>query len=142
MGLRQNDFNVYAYRVRTTDAGVAVSAGRVAWALAQPERPAWPTLTGDERASTAVCRAIAAVGKVEVLRWARANGCDWGSGTCAAAAGGGHLEVLQWARANGCDWDSEVISSADGSGHTAVAEWARANGCLEPSSEEEQSDDY
>jgi hypothetical protein len=55
-----------------------VSAGRVTWALAQPERPAWPILRdGVEQASTAVCRAIAAVGKVEVLRWARANDCDW-----------------------------------------------------------------
>jgi hypothetical protein len=63
-------------RFRTTDAGVAVSAGRVAWALAQPERPAWAILKISERASTAVCRAIAAVGKVEVLLWARANGCD------------------------------------------------------------------
>jgi hypothetical protein len=76
-----------------------------------------------------------------VLQWARANGCDWGWETCAAAAGGGHLELLQWARANGCDWGAGVISAAIDSGHTAVAEWARANGCLEPSSEEEQSDD-
>ena len=106
-----------------------MSAGRVAWALAQPERPAWPILKSYERASTAVCRAIAAVGKVEVLQWARANGCDWDSGTCEAAAGGGHLELLQWLKANGCPWDSGVISCAEGSGHTAVAEWARANGC-------------
>ena len=128
-----------------------MSAGRVVWALAQPERPAWPILKSIaitregitlERPNTAVCRAIAAVGKVEVLQWARANGCDWNSVTCYVAAGGGHLEVLQWLRANGCDWDSEVISCAKNSGYTAVAEWARANGCPEPSSEEEKSDDY
>ena len=28
-----------------------------------------------------------------------------GRGTCSSAAKGGHLEVLQWARANGCPWD-------------------------------------
>ena len=28
--------------------------------------------------------------------------------SCAFAAGGGHLEVLQWARENGCPWDEAV----------------------------------
>jgi hypothetical protein len=35
-------------------------------------------------------------------QWLRANGCDWNTETCSAAAGGGHLEVLEWARENGC----------------------------------------
>ena len=30
-----------------------------------------------------------------------------GRDTCWAAAIGGHLEVLQWARANGCPWDEK-----------------------------------
>ena len=47
----------------------------------------------------------ASLGYLEVLQWARANGCDWDSDTCAFAAWGGHLEVLQWARFNGCVWD-------------------------------------
>ena len=41
-------------------------------------------------------------GHLEVMQWARANGCPWDSLTCAYAAEGGYLEVLQWARANGC----------------------------------------
>ena len=94
------------------------------------------------RWNSVTCDGAAGGGHLELLQWARANGCDWNSGTCYAAAEGGHLEVLQWARANGCPWDSGVISCAEGSGRTAVAEWARANGCPEPSSEEEQSDDY
>ena len=44
-------------------------------------------------------------GHLEVLKWARANGCPWDEGTCAYAAEGGHLEVLKWARENGCPWD-------------------------------------
>ena len=44
-------------------------------------------------------------GRLEVLQWARANGCPWDKWTCERAAEGGHLEVLQWARANGCSWD-------------------------------------
>ena len=43
---------------------------------------------------------------MEVLDWARANGCPWDRvATCACAARRGHLDVLQWARANGCEWE-------------------------------------
>tara|TARA_B110000046_G_scaffold93492_1_gene101435 strand:- start:44 stop:256 length:213 start_codon:yes stop_codon:yes gene_type:complete len=41
-------------------------------------------------------------GHLEVLKWARANGCPWDEDTCEAAAEGGQLEVLEWAVANGC----------------------------------------
>ena len=33
-------------------------------------------------------------GHLDVLQWARANGCPWKEGTCSAAAGGGHLECV------------------------------------------------
>jgi hypothetical protein len=32
--------------------------------------------------------------------------------TCAKAANSGHLEVLQWARANGCPWDERTCQCA------------------------------
>ena len=48
---------------------------------------------------------VAGKGWLDVLRWARANGCPWDRWACMRAARGGHLEVLQWARANGCPWD-------------------------------------
>ena len=41
-------------------------------------------------------------GHLEVLQWARANGCPWNEWTCFQAAQCGHLDVLQWALANGC----------------------------------------
>eukprot|EP01044_Picomonas_judraskeda_P049315 COSAG03_NODE_28975_length_192_cov_10.784946_1_plen_47_part_10 len=47
---------------------------------------------------------------MELLQWARANGCEWNAITCSAAAAGGHLEVLQWARANGCEWNAITCS--------------------------------
>jgi hypothetical protein len=31
---------------------------------------------------------------------------------CSTAARGGHLEVLQWARANGCPWDEDLFRAA------------------------------
>ena len=51
-----------------------------------------------------VCRWSAERGHLEVLKWARANGCPWNEVTCSFAAKERHLEVLQWAVANGCPW--------------------------------------
>ena len=73
------------------------------------------------------CTNAAVRGHLEVLKWARANGCDWNSSTCAVAAGGGHLEVLMWARANGCHWNSGTCALAVRGGHLEVLKWARAN---------------
>jgi hypothetical protein len=56
-------------------------------------------------------------GYLEVLQWARANGCEWDTNTCREAAYSGHLEVLQWARANGCEWDAGTCYHAAYSGH-------------------------
>jgi hypothetical protein len=42
------------------------------------------------------------LGHLEVLQWARANGCQWTTDNCFhAAARGGYLEVLQRMWANG-----------------------------------------
>ena len=54
--------------------------------------------------------AAAKGGHLEVLKWARANGCPWGNEkTCTFAAKGGHLAVLKWARENGCPWDERTM---------------------------------
>ena len=58
-----------------------------------------------------VCSYAALGGHLEVLQWARANGCPWDEDTCSAAANRGHLEVLQWARANGCPWGEETCEA-------------------------------
>lgn len=46
---------------------------------------------------------------MDILRYARANGCPWNVLTCAYAAAAGHLEALKWARAEGCGWYVFVI---------------------------------
>jgi hypothetical protein len=77
------------------------------------------------------------------------------SGPVPSAAEGGHLEVLQWARANGCPWDEDLfpcsrrrppggvavgtrqrlplgpvdLFQCSSRGHLEVLQWARANGC-------------
>ena len=75
------------------------------------------------------CHEIASEGYLEVLKWARENGCDWNSDTCSFAADNGHLEVLKWARENGCKWNFETCRCAALNGHIEVLKWARENGC-------------
>ena len=71
---------------------------------------------------------LLANGHLEVLQWARANGCDWDSLTCTYAAANGHLEVLQWARANGCDWNPRAcIAEAGRSEHWEIVVWIYHN---------------
>ena len=73
--------------------------------------------------------AAAEGGHLELLRWARENGCPWDEATPAFAAEGGHLELLRWARENGCPWDAETCARAAEGGHLELLRWARANGC-------------
>ena len=44
-------------------------------------------------------------GHLEILKWARANGCPWNEKTCSHAAMNGHLDILEWARDNGCSYN-------------------------------------
>ncbi len=80
--------------------------------------------------SAEVLRQATEGGHLEVLKWARANGCQWNSFTCAYVADGGHLEVQQWARANGCKWNSFTRVFAAQGGHLKVLQWARAMAAL------------
>lgn len=64
---------------------------------------------------------------VEVLHWARSNGCEWDDRTCGAAAFHGQLEILQWALANGCPWSEYAGSMALEGGHDDVIEWLKSN---------------
>src|SRR5580692_11608323 len=63
------------------------------------------------------CHVIASEGSLEVLKWARDEGCSWDSITCTYAAENGHLEVLKWARSEGCEWNSYTCSWAAENGH-------------------------
>ncbi len=75
------------------------------------------------------CAQTARKGHLEVLQWARSNGCSWNAWTCFWAALEGHLEVLKWARSQGCPWDSDVCFQAAKNGHLEVLQWAVENGC-------------
>jgi hypothetical protein len=85
---------------------------------------------------------FAARGDLQMLRYARENGCPWSESLCVHAATHGRLEVLRWARENGCPWDPEdVLGAAEMHGHAEVVAWARANGGGEEDSEVEDSEE-
>ena len=79
---------------------------------------------GSRERNGQTCMAAAKGGHLEVLQWARANGCRWNKTTCAGAAQGGRLEVLHWARANGCPWNFfECLSGATANDKVDVLAW-------------------
>jgi hypothetical protein len=45
-------------------------------------------------------------GHLEVLKWAKENGCPWNENVCNNAAKNGHLEILKWAIENGCPYNN------------------------------------
>ncbi|CAB9530071.1 ankyrin repeat protein (Partial), partial [Seminavis robusta] len=59
-----------------------------------------------------VCNAIATVGNITIMQWARQKGFRWYQWTSACAAQNGHLEMLQWLRQNGCLWNELTCASA------------------------------
>ncbi|CAB9502238.1 ankyrin repeat protein [Seminavis robusta] len=68
-------------------------------------------------------------GHLEMLQWLRENGCPWDRQTCKAAAKFGHLEILKWAHENGCPWNEKICEYAAINGHFEILKWARENGC-------------
>ncbi len=76
-----------------------------------------------------ICFRAAREGYLDILKWARENGCPWSGNTCSIAARHGHLHVLQWARENGCLWGRLTCSCAAEGGHLDILKWARMNGC-------------
>ena len=49
----------------------------------------------------------------------------WNEDVCAYAAKGGHLDVLKWARENGCPWNEQVCINAATNGHLEILKWAK-----------------
>jgi hypothetical protein len=75
------------------------------------------------------CAFAAIGGHLELLKWARENGCPLHKWTCWHAAKGGHLEMLKWLRENECLWPWEMTHYAARNGHIEVMQWLHENGC-------------
>jgi hypothetical protein len=66
-------------------------------------------------------------GYLNILKWARKNGCRWNKWTCVYAAKNGHLEVLKWLEENDCFWNKRAFKVATKRGHHIVAQWLKEN---------------
>jgi hypothetical protein len=72
---------------------------------------------------------------IEVLKWLRANGCEYTGWEMVEPFETGCLDVLQWLRADGCPWEpgrrlgSFGLMRAAAHGQLAALVWARAEGC-------------
>jgi len=73
----------------------------------------------------------AKLGYLNVIKWARENGCPWDDRVCSTAALKGYLNIVIWARENGCSWNNRTCENAARQGHLEVLKWARENGCPE-----------
>ena len=76
-----------------------------------------------------ICWLAAGKGHLETLKWAISEGCQLDKWICIYAACNGHLETLKWARSQGCPWDEQVCSYAASNGHLETLKWARSQGC-------------
>jgi hypothetical protein len=76
-----------------------------------------------------LCSAAAAAGRLDMLQWARAQGCPWSSATCEYAAAEGYLEILDWAVRNGCPLSYRVGIAAASRGRLEVLQWLQARSC-------------
>jgi hypothetical protein len=68
-------------------------------------------------------------GNLDVLQYARANGCPWNASTCSNAASNGHTDIIRWARDNGCPWNAKTCFNAARNNRLKVVRWLHANGC-------------
>ena len=70
------------------------------------------------------CDAAAMHGELEMLRWLRGRGCEWGTLVCTNAAKNAHLHILKFAREQGCPWRGAGTSQ----GSAVVGCWGHARG--------------
>ena len=64
-----------------------------------------------------------------MLKRARRDGCPFDWRACRAAAAGGHLEALKFLREQGCNWDYRTCEAAAEGGHLELLRWALDQGC-------------
>ena len=110
-GRRVEDMDIY----ESVKIGCVATAKRL---LRRRDKSALRSINDFDRAC--LCAKAAKSGQLELLKWARAYGCQWSVSTCANAAGGRHAEVLQWTRANRCPWDWQTCANAAWGGHLNV----------------------
>lgn len=74
-----------------------------------------------------LCAAIAEFGKLDLLQFARENGCSWIQETSISAARAGHVHIIKWAMLHGCPCVRDTVDAAARGGHLDVLRWLRMN---------------
>jgi len=67
----------------------------------------------------------ASAGQLNLLQWARQNGCTLDSSACAGASFGNQLETLKWLKEQQCLWNNQTCTIAARMGHFELLKWAR-----------------
>lgn len=76
-----------------------------------------------------ICAWAAQLGKLEILKWLRANGFPWDGETIGRAAEGGYLEIIKWAYDNGSPMNEITFKLAVNGGRLKILEWLKAHDC-------------
>jgi hypothetical protein len=90
-----------------------------------------PTIVGlpSTLTSAAYMALLVDYNAVDVIRWARANGCPWDSAASESAARRGNLGILQWLVAEGCPYGDMTRAWATVRGHNDVCQWLDDRRC-------------
>jgi ankyrin repeat protein len=75
------------------------------------------------------CAVAAGNGNIEMVKYLRANGCQWNREACDRAALQGHLKMLNFLHVNGCNWDDNTFLAALKGGNRNVIEYLVENNC-------------
>ncbi len=67
-------------------------------------------------------------GNLDVLKWAKENGCNLNDYVFINAACNGHLNILNWAKENSCSWNYDTSIYAAKNGQLESLKWAYENG--------------
>lgn len=88
----------------------------------------WVRAQGCEWSELVYTRAVDG-GHLDVLQWAHEHGCPWNEWATHRAAYQGKFQILRWLHATGCPWDAETCVEAVRGGHFHILKWLHANGC-------------
>ena len=74
----------------------------------------------------AIVEKAAEGGHLDIVQWAKENGCPLTESACQYAAGFGHFDTLKGLRDMGCPWDEGTTTYAS---TDEIYNWATKNGC-------------
>ena len=68
-------------------------------------------------------------GHLDVMKWLKANGCEFSWDTFDYASTNGSLVNMEWLKENGCEFDYYTFTYAAKNGNSETMKWLKGNGC-------------